>query len=436
MEQIRVVGTFLLVALMPSFVSPVPTSAQRQPLPSCQALAKRAVAMETSCLCTDDLDRRHRLTDAALRIQRAADVLGCQDVTVLTDLCGGFFDDETTFIDVTPFQTSLDPEETIQLSAVISGVACFDCGRRQAEMCTPEPAILTGDIVWASLSPDVATVDQNGLVTALAQGEATIVVLNPDYPHIKGEVLVEVSGPQKIDVAFVIKNDFALEWLIGGLGERFEDAGLPEHLPEILEALDHFSSYRVAIVGYHNFPDLDIMGTLETCPEFGYPAPVRPFADMLDFTGDDELITEGFEGFELTCAGQRIRAYSVYSGLMHAIDAMTLGGWREEADVKVIFLVTDEAQCKPGYDCDVFNPEPYTGYLPQNVIDGALSKNIEIHTFPLRDYTSSTVYQWIDDQLGVISRETGGDIHPHEPFWLIHEAIIDTILQLSIQNDA
>ncbi len=48
------------------------------------------------------------------------------------------------------------------------------------------------DVVWESLTPEIATVDANGLVTAINAGEAKIVAKDPKYPELQLEFIVIV----------------------------------------------------------------------------------------------------------------------------------------------------------------------------------------------------------------------------------------------------
>lgn len=64
---------------------------------------------------------------------------------------------------VTPKSHTMLKDETVQLTAVI----------------TPENATCK-DVVWSSSKPEIADVDQNGLVTALAKGDANITVKTAD----------------------------------------------------------------------------------------------------------------------------------------------------------------------------------------------------------------------------------------------------------------
>ena len=101
---------------------------------------------------------------------------------------------EVTGVSITEEDQSLKVGDTLQLTAVV----------------TPEDAT-NKDIVWESDNLDVATVDENGLVTALSSGTANITVTTEDgsfTDSIKITVTSQPSGggttpaPKKYEVTF------------------------------------------------------------------------------------------------------------------------------------------------------------------------------------------------------------------------------------------
>ena len=63
---------------------------------------------------------------------------------------------------------------------------------------------------WSSSNEDVATVDENGLVTAKAEGEATITVKFTNYPEVKDTCTVTVSAAEEEPACKVVIGEQAI----------------------------------------------------------------------------------------------------------------------------------------------------------------------------------------------------------------------------------
>lgn len=100
------------------------------------------------------------------------------------------------------------------------------------------------------------------------------------------------------------------------------------------------------MVAYRDFP----------VDPFGDPEDFT-FYDVLPFSTDSSAVTSALESLPGLVGGGNDWEESVYSALMHTIDATSLGGWRGSVDgvdvSKAVILMGDA----PPHD-----PEPFTGY--------------------------------------------------------------------------
>jgi len=108
------------------------------------------------------------------------------------------------------------------------------------------------------------------------------------------------------------------------------------------------SDFRVALVDYRDFPILPFGGVGD-----------YPFRDVLAFSADPAAIASAIQSLTIGDGGDLPE--SVYSALIHAIDATTLGGWR--AGVRRFVILLGDA---PPHD-----PEPITGYTLASVLSAA-----------------------------------------------------------------
>ena len=85
---------------------------------------------------------------------------------------------DPTAVDISPKTNNLEVGATRNLSAAV----------------TPDTAKQT--VTWTSSDPQVATVDSNGKVTAVAAGTATITATSTEKTSIKGTATVNVTEPE------------------------------------------------------------------------------------------------------------------------------------------------------------------------------------------------------------------------------------------------
>lgn len=96
---------------------------------------------------------------------------------------------------------------TVNLSA--NTAMCYAPGETCQLSATMEPENTTDSIVWSSLDPDIATVDQNGLVTAVQPGTARI---KASADSVDAQCLVTVHDYQKIEFNFKDNHAYAIDY--------------------------------------------------------------------------------------------------------------------------------------------------------------------------------------------------------------------------------
>lgn len=87
---------------------------------------------------------------------------------------------------------------------------------------TPVTGLLNRTVTWASSDDSVAAVDENGVVTAIAEGKATITVASVSNPNVSTSVEVTVTT-ETTPVASV---ELGLESRLMVFGETFKPAGI------------------------------------------------------------------------------------------------------------------------------------------------------------------------------------------------------------------
>ena len=85
------------------------------------------------------------------------------------------------------------------------------------------------DVVWSSSNEAVATVDQDGVVSAVGAGEATITVSDPTQPSVSASVAVRVSAAGPASQAG------SWRWDVHGWWYRYEDGSYPSDTTLVLD---------------------------------------------------------------------------------------------------------------------------------------------------------------------------------------------------------
>jgi hypothetical protein len=86
-----------------------------------------------------------------------------------------------------------DPDIKIK-SIVISGANITDGGTSQLSVVITPSNATNQEVVWSVLNPDIATIDQNGLLTSVKNGNVTVIATSTDGSEVKGQKLIAVSG--------------------------------------------------------------------------------------------------------------------------------------------------------------------------------------------------------------------------------------------------
>jgi uncharacterized repeat protein (TIGR01451 family) len=152
-----------------------------------------------------------------------------------------------------------------------------------------------------------------------------------------------------------------LIFLIDTTGSMGDDiAYVKRASTEIVNTIDSkITDYRIAVVDYEDFP-VSPYGS-SWCGDYMYH-------DVLSFSTDKTEIVSAIQGLPIRCGGDWEE--SVYSALMHSIDASSLGDWRE--NVKRVIILMGDA---PPHD-----PEPFTEYTLSDVTDEAVANGVSIYS--------------------------------------------------------
>jgi hypothetical protein len=182
---------------------------------ACNGISNGVANIERQCASTDHIDKKASFLNTMICLEGARDALGCEDVSAVTGLCDGLLDIEATFVAVDPPEATIQPGESVQLSAEIlhdscsggTGVQCSiddDCGDGSSCSCGTEfgngrwctvRQVLQGDLDWALLETSVASIDQTGLVIGLDDGIGYAVAISPLIPEILGHSEITVRTP-------------------------------------------------------------------------------------------------------------------------------------------------------------------------------------------------------------------------------------------------
>jgi hypothetical protein len=139
-------------------------------------------------------------------------------------------------------------------------------------------------------------------------------------------------GSSSIDIVFCIDTT----------GSMYDDIDAVQaaSVSIISEIAEKIPDFRVAVVDYRDFPT-DPYGS-----DIDYP-----YNDVIGFTNENDAAVNAI--MSLGLGDGKDHKESVYSALVHCIDANSLGGWRANPVKRAIILMGDA----PPHD-----PEPFTGY--------------------------------------------------------------------------
>jgi len=147
--------------------------------------------------------------DAAISLNKP----GCTPNSSVVRINGSVSQDVSLFcpvtgITLTPEQMTMKHGETLKLTAVLSPV---DAGSHQ--------------IGWTSSAPEIVSVDENGTVTALELGTATITAYSKQDPAISATATIRVEG---VTIAELVLDKSVLNLTVGS-AKRINALVLPEN---------------------------------------------------------------------------------------------------------------------------------------------------------------------------------------------------------------
>lgn len=399
---------------------------------ACEKSDRKVQSITEECIHTADMGDKLVLLGRLYKLEAMRDLLGCPDVTVRECLCGGLLNIDSTDIVIEPPDSPLLPGETVQLSATITQHYCMgEHGELSCAATNPqgepecsedadlESHTLDGEVEWLSLDPDIAQVDQTGLVTASTEntGEAQIVAFSADLPDVQGNVVVEVIP--LVDIAFVIDTTMSQYCNFYGDGCSHDYPRLPDHASSFYNRMNElFTDFTVGVFSY------SVHSALCTDPTNYCGIPSGPcYASASHGVGivSEKHLISAFNQLHTTCNDTSFCydgpyvGTSMYSGLMRAISQYP---WREGA-TRVIILIGGSPA---GFYWDfheAYNTlvEPISNISRQKVILSALREGISIYTINIEAW-------WECDPQGLgfpaIKREehtalasaTGGNYYP------------------------
>jgi hypothetical protein len=208
------------------------------------------------------------------------------------------------------------------------------------------------------------------------------------------EEIIDDMKTKSLDLVFVIDVT----------GSMWDDiAEVKVSATEIVDSIDsQIAGYRIAVVSYRDFPVLPYGGSGDWA-----------YKDVLSFSTDKTQVVSAIQS--LVVGGGADWRESVYSALMHAIDASTLGNWRTGAN-KFIILMGDA----PPHD-----PEPFTDYTLSSVTIAAEEADPVI-VDPIVIGTDSTAYA----AFSAIAEGTNGEVFTAATASEVPAAIIEAIEEI------
>jgi len=188
------------------------------------------------------------------------------------------------------------------------------------------------------------------------------------------------------------KDDLRLDLIfcIDSTGSMWDDIGAAKAAAAAIvdEVANRTDDYRIAVVDYRDFP----------VDPYGDPGDYT-YRDVLGFSKDKGAIIGAINS--LYADGGADWDESVYSALMHCINASSLGGWRGEPIPKQIIHMCDA----PPHD-----PEPFTGYTSASVIAAAAAADPVVISAVIigRDLEAKTTFEGLAAATGGIVTTAAG----------------------------
>lgn len=169
----------------------------------------------------------------------------------------------------------------------------------------------------------------------------------PNDPNYDVDSVIHRLGPYTYNV---VERRLDLVLAIDNTGSMWDDIAAAKSAASlIVDSVLTSADARVALVTYKDFPVWPYGGAGD-----------YTYRDVVAFTNDAPTLISGINS--MSASGGADWQESVYSALMHCIDATSLGGWRGEPIKKAIVLMGDA----PPHD-----PEPFTGYTMAQVVQAA-----------------------------------------------------------------
>lgn len=386
-------------------------------LKQCEAFDQQSTSLDMICECTDSLALRKRLANLILEAEAKKDALWCENVRSLADICGGFLDEDHTYVNITApsLPLTLEPEEQAQLTATI-------VGKGSCEDPNADVQLEGGSISWWSDNPDIASVSQSGLVTAGKPGSTSIHAIVDEYPWLQGGVGVTVIGKEDpiVNVAFVVYNGahsyfsfppWGWDYYSSYAGDWYDDmaASFGGTFDLSVVKYNRSSCSHISECDYDSDP-CDQSRTLVPFVSAAGPGPVLKY--NWQSAWESLVMVCDYDPWDL--------GTSLYSAL---IDTINNGYWDPKADVKAIIVLPAASTCY-FLGQGACNAETGTGRTLTDVINAANNKGVNIlvinsHTNNLSECggddcfgqgTTGYCYQWVAarDEYQAIAKGTNG----------------------------
>jgi len=221
-------------------------------------------------------------------------------------------------------------------------------------------------------------------------------------PGITGNVDLDIFNgiSTKLIKNFVIQRGLDCIFCIDTTGSMWDDISAVKSSASniINQIVTDIPNSRIAIVDYKDYPSYP----------YGNPSDYL-YHDTIPFTSDVNNIITALQG--LSASGGADERESIFSALMHTVDAISLGGWRSGEIVAKIIIQMGDA---PPH-----NPEPFPPYFTFDFV-----KTTFLNTDPVQLYTIQigSPIQEMED----LADQTGGKV------FLVSDSteVVGTILEI------